>query len=239
MVKQMKKEFLRGLKAGFPIGLGYLSVSITFGIMAISAGLHWWQVLLISMLTLTSAGQVASLSVIVNPGRYLELLISQSTINVRYCFMSIALSQKTDSKFKGIYKWLLGFFITDEIFAVAMTQKKVSRSFFLGLGVLPYVGWALGTFVGAILGGILPESVMIALGLAIYGMFIAIIVPPMKEDKTIIVAVVISILFSCSFYYIPYLNQVPTGITISICAVVAALICAFLFPLKEEVENGQ
>lgn len=235
----MKKEFLRGLKAGFPIGLGYLSVSITFGIMAISAGLHWWQALLISMLTLTSAGQVASLSVIVNPGRYLELLISQSTINVRYCFMSIALSQKTDSKFKGIYKWLLGFFITDEIFAVAMTQKKVSRSFFLGLGVLPYVGWALGTFVGAILGGILPESVMIALGLAIYGMFIAIIVPPMKEDKTIIVAVVISILFSCSFYYIPYLNQVPTGITISICAVVAALICAFLFPLKEEIENGQ
>lgn len=235
----MKKEFLRGLKAGFPIGLGYLSVSITFGIMAISAGLHWWQALLISMLTLTSAGQVASLSVIINPGRYLELLISQSTINVRYCFMSIALSQKTDSKFKGIYKWLLGFFITDEIFAVAMTQKKVSRSFFLGLGVLPYVGWAFGTFVGAILGGILPESVMLALGLAIYGMFIAIIVPPMKEDKTIIVAVILSILFSCSFYYLPYLNQIPTGITISICAVVAALICAFLFPIKEETENEQ
>ena len=138
----MKNDFMRGFKAGFPIGLGYLSVSITFGIMAISAGLHWWQALLISMLTLTSAGQVASLSVIIHPGRYLELLISQSTINVRYCFMSIALSQKTDSKFKGIYKWLLGFFITDEIFAVAMTQKKVSRSFFLGLGVLPYFGWA-------------------------------------------------------------------------------------------------
>lgn len=235
----MRKEFVRGLKAGFPIGLGYLSVSITFGIMAISAGLHWWQALLISMLTLTSAGQVASLSVIINPGRYLELLISQSTINVRYCFMSIALSQKTDSKFKGIYKWLLGFFITDEIFAVAMTQKKVSKSFFLGLGVLPYFGWAFGTFIGAILGGILPESVMIALGLAIYGMFIAIIVPPMKEDKTIIIAVIISILFSCAFYYIPYLNEVPTGITISICAVVAALICAFLFPVKEEIKDGQ
>jgi predicted branched-subunit amino acid permease len=206
--------------------------------MAISAGLHWWQALLISMLTLTSAGQVASLSVIINPGRYLELLISQTTINVRYCFMSIALSQKTDSKFKGLYKWLLGFFITDEIFAVAMTKKQVSRSFFFGLGVLPYLGWALGTFVGAILGEILPGSVMIALGLAIYGMFIAIIVPPMKEDKSIIVAVVIAILFSCSFYYIPYLNQIPTGITISICAVVAALICAFLFPVKEETQNG-
>ena len=235
----MKKEFMSGLKAGFPIGLGYLSVSITFGIMAISAGLHWWQALIISMLTLTSAGQVASLSVIINPGRYLELLISQTTINVRYCFMSIALSQKTDSKFKGLYKWLLGFFITDEIFAVAMTKKEVSKTFFFGLGVLPYLGWALGTFVGAILGGILPDSVMIALGLAIYGMFIAIIVPPMKEDKSIIVAVVIAILFSCSFYYIPYLNQIPTGITISICAVVAALICAFLFPIKEETQNGK
>ena len=93
----MKKEFMSGLKAGFPIGLGYLSVSITFGIMAISAGLHWWQALLISMFTLTSAGQVASLSVIINPGRYFELLLSQCTINVRYSFMSIALSQKTDS----------------------------------------------------------------------------------------------------------------------------------------------
>lgn len=234
----MKKDFIKGLKAGFPIGLGYLSVSITFGIMAISSGLHWWQALLISMLTLTSAGQVASLSVIINPGRYLELLISQTTINVRYCFMSIALSQNTNSKFKGLYKWLLGFFITDEIFAVAMTQKKVSKSFFLGLGVLPYIGWAFGTFLGAILGGILPESVMIALGLAIYGMFIAIIVPPMKEDKSIIVAVIIAILFSCSFYYLPYLNQIPTGITISICAVVGALICAFLFPVKEETQNG-
>lgn len=235
----MKNDFVRGFKAGFPIGLGYLSVSITFGIMAISAGLHWWQALLISMLTLTSAGQVSSLSVIIHPGRYLELLISQSTINVRYCFMSIALSQKTDSKFKGIYKWLLGFFITDEIFAVAMTQKKVSRSFFLGLGVLPYFGWAFGTFVGAMLGGVLPESIMIALGLAIYGMFIAIIVPPMKEDKPIIVAVIASIILSCCFFYLPYLMDIPTGITISICAVVSALICAFIFPVKEEKENGQ
>ena len=232
-----QNNFLRGVKAGLPIGLGYLSVSFTFGIMAISAGLHWWQGLLISLLTLTSAGQVASLSIIVNPGRYIELLISQCTINVRYCFMSIALSQKTDSKFSKIYKWLLGFFITDEIFAVAMTEKKVSRSFFLGLGVLPYIGWGLGTLLGALLGNILPESVMIALSIAIYGMFIAIIVPPMKEDKTIILAVVIASLLSFGFYFLPYLNQVPVGIAISICAVVAALICAFVFPVKEEQEH--
>lgn len=233
-----KKDFIEGFKAGFPIGLGYLSVSITFGIMAVSAGLHWWQGLLISMLTLTSAGQVASLNIIVNPGRYLEMLLSQCTINVRYCFMSIALSQKTDSKFKGIYKWLLGFFITDEIFAVAVTRKQVSRSFFLGLGVLPYVGWALGTFIGGMLGSILPESIMLALGLAIYGMFIAIIVPPMKEEKPVLAAVLIASIFSCCFYYIPFLKEVPSGIVISICAIVAALICAFVFPVKEEQNNG-
>ena len=119
-----------------------------------------------------------------------------------------------------------------------MTKKQVSKTFFFGLGVLPYLGWALGTFTGAILGGILPESVMLALGLAIYGMFIAIIVPPMKDDKSIIVAVAIAILFSCCFYYTPYLNQIPTGITISICAVVAALFCAILFPVKGETNNG-
>ena len=230
-------EFLKGFKAGFPIGLGYFSVSITFGIMATSAGLHWWQALLISLLTLTSAGQVASLSVIINPGRYFELLLSQCTINVRYSFMSIALSQKTDSRFKGIYKWLLGFFITDEIFAVAVSQKKVSRIFFLGLGVLPYIGWGLGTLLGAILGNVLPEAIMTALSLAIYGMFIAIIVPPMKEDKTIIVSVLLSVLISCIFYYIPYIKEVPTGIAISISAILAALVCAFLFPVKGEQAN--
>lgn len=231
------KPFLRGLKAGIPIGLGYLSVSITFGLMAVAKGLYWWQALLISLLTLTSAGQFASLNIIVNPGRYIEMLVSQCTINVRYCFMSIALSQKTDSKFKGIYKWLLGFFITDEIFAVAMTENKVSRPFFLGLGVFPYLGWALGTLSGAILGSILPESVMLALNIAIYGMFIAIIVPPMIEDKTIIISVLMAALISCILTFVPYLKEIPTGIAISISAVVAALVCAILFPIKGENAN--
>lgn len=230
----MKKDFISGLKAGFPIGVGYLSVAITFGIMSISAGLHWWQALLISMVTLTSAGQFASLSIIINPGRYLELLISQTTINVRYCFMSIALSQKTDSKFKGLYKWLLGFFITDEIFAVAMTKNKVSRSFFLGLGTLPYIGWTFGTFVGALLGSILPESIMIALGIAIYGMFIAIIVPPARDHKNIMFAVILAIAASYGFTYLPGLNKISGGWTVIIITVLVSAIAAICFPVEEE-----
>ena len=184
-------EFLKGIKAGIPIGLGYLSVSISFGIMGSSFGLYIWQTLLISMMTLTSAGQLAGINVMINPGMYIDMLICQLTINLRYSFMSISLSQKIDSKFRGIYKWLLAFFITDEIFAVAVSQKKVSRSFFLGLATLPYFGWAIGTLIGAVIGSVLPEFMMNAMSIAMYGMFVAIIVPVVKEDfKTLIVVLI-------------------------------------------------
>ena len=231
------KKYMQGFKDGFPIGLGYLSVSFTFGIMAILYGLYWWQALLISMLTLTSAGQLAAIQIMVNPGRYVEMIISQATINVRYSFMSISLSQKADSKFKGIYRWLLGFFITDEIFAVACSKETVSRSYFIGLGTLPYFGWALGTLLGSLVGNIVPEMIMKALCLAIYGMFIAIVVPVAKEKKPVMAVSIIAIIFSVIFYYVPLIKAVPSGIAISISAVLSAVICAIFFPIKEAVDN--
>lgn len=227
------KTYIRGLRAGIPIGLGYLSVSFTFGIMAVSYGFYWWQALLISMLTLTSAGQFAGIGVMLHPGQYIEMLISQLTINIRYSFMSISISQKVDSKFKGIYRWLLGFAMTDEVFAVASTEKEVSRAFFTGLITFPYLGWALGTLFGALLGNILPESMMSALSLAIYGMFVAIVVPEMKKEKPVIVVVLIAILLSCLFYYVPMLKGISSGIAISVCAIVAAVLGAIFFPVKE------
>ena len=232
-----KTDFLKGLKAGIPIGLGYLSVAIAFGIMGSKLGLHIWQTLLISMLTLTSAGQLAGLNIMINPGLYLEMLITQSTINIRYSFMSISLSQKIDSKFKGIYKWLLGFFITDEIFAVAISKEKVSRSFFFGLGVLPYIGWASGTLIGAIIGSVLPIFVMNALSIALYGMFVAIIVPVIKNNKETFLIVLISIILSVLFHYLPILKEVSSGIAISVCAVLSAILGAILFPKKEDKSN--
>ena len=230
-------SYKRGLKAGLPIGLGYLSVSFTFGIMAISLGLHWWQALLISMLTLTSAGQLAAINIMINPGRYFEMVLSQATINVRYSFMSISLSQKTDYKFKGIFKWLLGFFITDEIFAVASMRKEVSRLYFLGLSTLPYFGWALGTLLGTLIGSIVPQFIMNALCLAIYGMFVAIITPAAKSDFKVLIAVIVASIFSIIFFYVPIMNEVPSGIAISISAILAALICAIIFPVKEGVQD--
>lgn len=231
------KDFNKGLKAGIPIGLGYLSVSFTFGIMAVSMGFMVWQALMISMLTLTSAGQFAGITVMMNPGHYIEMLLSQITINIRYSFMSVSLSQKVSSRFNVISRAILGFFITDEIFAVAVTKKEVSRKFMAGLSILPYIGWSLGTLIGALLGNIMPERIMSALSLAIYGMFVAIVVPDMKKEKSIMLAVGLAMMLSSLFYFVPVLKNVSSGIAISVCAVVSSVVCAIAYPISDEKMN--
>jgi len=228
------KTFANGLRAGIPIALGYLSVSFTFGIIAVSYGFHWWEALLISLTTVTSAGQFAGIQTMLLPGHYLDMLISQLTINIRYSFMSISLSQKTDKRFQGIWRWILGFTMTDEIFAVAAAKESVSRSFFAGLSTLPYIGWGLGTLLGALLGEILPRSVMSALGIAIYGMFVAIVVPEMKAHRSVILVVLMAAILSISFTYIPLLSGISGGIAISVCAIVAAAIVAVRFPVDTD-----
>lgn len=228
------KLFTKGIKAGIPIGLGYLSVSFTFGIMAVSYGFTWWQALLISMLTVTSAGQFAGIGIMQYPSQYFEMLLSQLTINIRYSFMSLSLSQKTDSRFSGLSRWLLGFFVTDEIFAVASAEKQVAKSYFFGLAVIPYLGWTTGTLIGALLGNILPARLMSALSLAIYGMFVAIVVPAMKRTRSVVYIVLAALALRCLFYYTPPLSHISDGLAVSICAILAAAAGAVLFPIKEE-----
>ena len=230
------QNYKRGLAAGIPIALGYMSVSFTFGIMAVSYGLAWWQALIISMTTVTSAGQFAGIGIMIHPGQYFQMLISQITINIRYSFMSISVGQKADSRFKGFSRWILGFMMTDEIFAVATQEESVSRSFFAGLATLPYIGWALGTLFGSILGSILPERLMSALSLAIYGMFVAIVVPEMKKSRPVVLVVILAILLSCMFYYVPFLSTISSGITITVVAVAAAVIASLLFPVMDEAD---
>ncbi len=231
------KSFIKGLKSGIPIGFGYLSVSFTFGILAVSYGFEWWQAVLISMTTLTSAGQLAGITIMLNPGQYIEMLISQLTINVRYSFMSVSLSQKTSPEFRGIRRWIMGFFMTDEIFAVASNESVVSTKFFAGLTVFPYMGWTFGTLLGTVLGNILPQSIMSALCLAIYGMFIAIVAPKARESLPLLLVVGVSVTLSCVFYYVPVLNTVSAGLSISICAILAAVFGALIFPVKEELHH--
>ena len=224
----------KGISAGLPIGLGYLSVSFTFGIMATSAGLSWWQALLISMLNLTSAGQLAGINIMIHPIQYIEMLIAQLTINIRYSFMSVSLSQKTDDSFKMKDRWILGGFVTDEIFGVAITEDKVNKYFFAGLTVLPYIGWASGTLIGALLGNVLPDIVLNSLNIALYAMFIAIIIPEAKKSKAITIVSLIAVGLSCIFYFVPALSNISSGLTICICAVAATCIGAILFPVKDD-----
>lgn len=233
------KTFIRGVRGGIPIGMGYLPVSFSFGIMAVSCGLEWWQALLISMTTLTSAGQLAALGVMVHPGQYVEMLVSQLTINLRYSFMSMSLSQKTTPEFRGIRRWLLGFFMTDEIFAVASAERQVSTKFFMGLAVMPYIGWATGTLLGGVLGNILPPLVMNALCLAIYGMFLAIIAPVARRSVAVLSVVGVAVALHVAFYYIPGLNTVSSGLSISICAIVAAVFGALVFPVEAREEAAE
>ncbi len=234
----MKREdLIRGIKAGLPIGLGYLSVSFTFGIMAISAGLYWWQAVLISMLNLTSAGQLAGINIMVNPGQYMQMLITQVTINIRYSFMSVSLVQKLDGHFNKASRWLLGAIITDEIFGVAVMEESISKEFLTGLAILPYLGWTLGTLTGALLGNVLPGSVMSALNIALYAMFIAIIIPEIKKSKAIAIVCIIAIAFSVAFYFVPFLSNVSSSIAICISAITAAGFGAALFPISDKEEN--
>lgn len=227
-------SFNKGLKDGIPIAMGYFSVSVAFGLMAVEGGCTWFEALLISFTNLTSAGQFAGVTVIAGMGTYLEMALTQLVINSRYALMGIALSQKTDSRFKGAWRLILGFAITDEIFAVAIGQdENLSRQYFGGLMSLPIIGWSAGTVFGAILGNIMPEIITNALGIALYGMFIAVVVPKARENLHVLAVVIIAIAISAALYYIPVFSGISSGFAIIICAVIASAVGAVLFPVKE------
>lgn len=227
----------KGLQDGMPIALGYVSVSFTFGMMAVSGGLTWWEALLISLTNLTSAGQFAGLDIMLAMGSMIEMAMAEFIINIRYALMSVSLSQKADDSICGIYRWLLGFGITDEIFAIAASQKRsFGRRYFFGLMLLPILGWSLGTVLGAVSGNLLPQSVCDALGIAIYGMFLAVIIPSARQDSGIFKVILMAVVFSCCFHYLPVLHKVSSGFVIIICAVTASAIGALLFPVKQQEE---
>lgn len=228
----MSKNFLRGMKLGIPIALGYYPASFSFGIIAISYGLTWWQALLISMTTLTSAGQFAGIATMRIPGDYMGMVISQLTINARYSVMGISLAQKMNERFSGLRRLLLSFFLTDEIFAMANMEKEVTPELFAGLAVAPYFGWALGTLSGSLLGAVLPEMLLNAFGMALYGLFIAVVVPKAKTERCVGIAVAMAAAIGTVLYYIPM--GMTTGIRACLAAVIAAVIASCLFDMGEE-----
>lgn len=226
--------FKKGLKDGLPICLGYISVSFTFGMMATQGGLPLWAVMLITMSNMTSAGQFAGTELILSGGLYIELAVTTFVINIRYMLMSLSLSQKVDDAMTSLQRFILSFGVTDEIFAVAMQQEgSVSARYLAGLIVTPYTGWTLGTLLGGTATGLLPVSVRTALGIAIYGMFLAIIIPPAKRARPIAKVITIAVVLSCIFRWTPFLNRLSGGWVIIICAVAASAYAALRYPVDE------
>ncbi len=235
----MKKEtalcFKKGMQHGIPISLGYLAVSFTLGIAAKNAGMTAFQATITSMLVNASAGQFAGFTLIAAQAGYLEMAVMILVANARYLLMSCALSQKLSPDTKFFHRLLIGFDVTDEIFGVSMSYPgKLNPFYTYGVIVVALPGWAIGTCFGVLCGNILPANVVSALSVGLYGMFLAIIIPPARKNKIIAGLVVLSMLASFLFSKLPVLSTLSSGIRIIILTVVISGIAAILFPVPEE-----
>lgn len=230
-----KNAYFTGVRRGFPVGVGYFSVSFGFGAMAAAQGVRALDAMLFSVTNLTSAGQFAGLTLILAGAGLWEIILTQIVINSRYSLMSLALSQRMGADIGFFPRLFISFINTDEIFALAMAEPgKLTPSFMAGLGLAPVLGWTAGTLCGALAGSVLPVSVRTALGVMLYGMFIAIVIPPARQEKPVLVVVLLALVLSSLFTWCPGLKEISPGLAIVVCTVVAAAICAWRFPIADE-----
>lgn len=229
------KQFRHGVIKGFPVCLGYIPVSFTFGIMAVQSGLPVWLAIFISISNLTSAGQFAGTKLIAAGAGFLELGLTTLVINLRYMLMSLALSQRIDEKVSVGHRLLMGYGITDEIFAIAITEtEEITPAYMYGLISTPVLGWTLGTAMGALTNGLLPASLSNAMGIALYAMFIAIIIPPARQSMPVLATIVIAITVTCFLRYISVFSFISSGFQVILATLIAAGIMAALVPVTEK-----
>ncbi len=235
----MNKEcYKRGLRDGVPIALGYFAVAFTLGIVAKNAGLTAVQTFLATALTNASAGGYAGFKIIEEGAPYIDMALTIFVVNIRYFLMSCALSQKLAPKTPIMHRMIIGFDVTDEIFGISMAVKGTLNPFYTyGAMTVSIPCWAGGAALGVLVGNILPVSLVNALSVGLYGMFLAIIIPPAKKSPVIASIVAISMLLSFVFSKVPFLSGVSSGIRVIILTVLIALAAAILFPVKEEETN--
>lgn len=231
----MKKDYKEGFILGIPIGVGYFCVSFAFGMMVKNVALPTWIAFLISATNLTSAGQFAGLNLIVQQAAYVEIMMTTLIINLRYAIMSMSLSQKVEEGMGIVKRMIMAFGVTDEIFAVSVTRTTdVTLPYFLGIVTPSFIGWTAGTTCGAAFSSILPTMFADAMNIALYGMFVAIVLPQTKSDSNKRLAVILSVIMSCIFAYTPLLQMISSGWTIILITIVVSAFMAWKFPIKEE-----
>ena len=229
-------EFKQGCQNAIPICLGYIAVSFVFGIEAVKIGMSVFQAGFTSLVNVTSAGQFSALDIIAREGSYIELIILQLIINLRYLLMSCALSQKLDPSITTLQRLVISYGVTDEIFALSFFKKgRLRPAYSYGLILVSVFGWVLGTVLGAFSGKILPHRLLSCLGLAIYGMFIAIIIPDTRKSKGALAVVLSSMALATIFNYVPVLaSHISSGFRIIIITIVVAAAAAIIWPVDPE-----
>ncbi len=232
-----KQAFLNGLRDGVPIGLGYFAVSFSLGIIAKKAGLNPIDGFIASALTSASAGEYAVFSLMIEQAPYISVALITLIANARYMLMSCALSQKFDEKTSVFHRFLVGFYITDEIFGVTISRPGyVIPAYTYGAILAAIPPWGLGTSFGIIAGSILPSRAVSALSVALYGMFIAIIIPPAKRERPVLIAVIISFALSWLCSYLPYISTLSGGTRTIILTVLISSVIAPIAPVKDKEE---
>ena len=231
-----RQAFLNGNRDGVPIALGYFAVAFTLGIAAKNAGFNALQAAIVSLTNLASAGQYAGFTMVKDGATYIEMALMILVTNARYMLMSSALSQKFDSSTPFWHRLLVGYSVTDEVFGICVSVPgKLNPLYAYGAMILTVPGWTLGTYFGVMMGNIMPDRVVSALSVALYGMFIAIIIPPARKSKVILGLVSFSMLLSAIFNFVPALrDSVPSGIRVIALTVIIAAAASILFPVKED-----
>lgn len=232
MKNENRQWYLNGLREGVPIGLGYFAVGFTLGIAAREAGITAFQMGLMSLLMHASAGQYAVITVIAGQSGYFAMMVTQFVINIRYLLMSTALSQKIAPDTPMWKRMLLSYFVTDEIFGISASVKGELNPYYnYGAVTVASPGWALGTVLGVLVGNILPASMTSALSVALYGMFLAVVIPASKSDRTVAAVVVSSMLGSLAFTFLPLLCEMESGTRIILLTVAIAAAAAAIKPV--------
>lgn len=231
----MKKEFREGIRDGIPIGLGYLAVSFSLGVAAKNAGLSAFQGFIASLLNNASAGEYAGFTVIAANAGYLEMMLMTLIANARYLLMSCALSQKFAPDTPLGHRLLVGYDVTDEIFGITIARPGVLNPYYTyGAIVIAAPCWAGGTALGVIAGNLLPLRIVSALSVALFGMFLAVIIPPARKNRVVAVLVLISFIASFAAANQPYISQLSGGTRTIILTVIISAVAAALFPVKED-----
>ncbi|MDD6800032.1 MAG: AzlC family ABC transporter permease [Firmicutes bacterium] len=237
--KSLQSEFLLGLRDALPVCFGYLSVSFAFGMISVAGGLNPFIPILISATSFTGTGQFIGVDMMLSAASFLQFVVTLLIINARYILMSLSLGQRLPENITLSQRFLIAFGNTDEIFAIAMSRRTpISFKYFMGMVLCAWCGWTGGTALGGLLGSVIPQAILSAMGIALYAMFLAIIIPPAKKERSVLFVIASGAILSCLMHFVPLLSSLDDGWIIIISGIAASAAGALLFPVCIENKNG-